>query len=85
MSKILQIVTKHPENRLHNDDFKVKLKEWWQEKGSIDYDEMVMAEKAWRASRSECAAKIVVAASYGDGDVDDMISVGSAVIACEDS
>ena len=33
MSKILQIVTKHPENRLHNDDFKVKLKEWWQEKG----------------------------------------------------
>jgi len=33
MSKILQIATKHPKNRLHNDDFKEKLKEWWQEKG----------------------------------------------------
>ena len=33
MSKILKISTRHPEFRLHNDDFKVKLKDWWQEKG----------------------------------------------------
>ena len=33
MSKILNIVTKHPKHRLHNDDFKESLKEWWQEKG----------------------------------------------------
>ena len=33
MSRILNIRTKHPKHRLHNDDFKEKLKEWWQEKG----------------------------------------------------
>lgn len=33
MSRVLQIATKHPQYRHHNDDFKVKLKEWWQEKG----------------------------------------------------
>ena len=33
MSKILSITTKHPEHRLHNDDFKESLKSWWQEKG----------------------------------------------------
>jgi len=33
MSRILNISTKHPKHRLHNDDFKESLKAWWQEKG----------------------------------------------------